>query len=227
MSSLTAVSPSGIDDAIAFAIDVGSTCVLRRDGSVACWGESPGPSAAGALLPEPVQTLPGVAEVRSGALGTYCARGDTGWVQCWRFSDAEREWTAPATVEQLAGAQAIAMAGHDEVCAIVASGEVVCHNLDSGFTITLPDSAGSLELVGTSLVACAADAQRSWRCWNILPPMLETIGTFSIAVPSEVPVRELAVAGLRVCVLREDDQVACVLATDAMPTLAVVDALPP
>ena len=210
MSSPVPVAVVGLDNHIdEIAVEDGSTCALRgRYGTVQCWGASPEDSPdEGSLRPQPIEGLSDVVELRAGVFGTYCGRHADETVACWRLQ--EGKWTAAADVAALAGARAIALTGSDEVCAIAASGAILCHNLDDDSTIALGGSDGSVALVGTQLWACAQNAQGDWHCWNVLPPMLETVGSNAIALPtSATPVTSLALGGLRLCALRQDESVA-------------------
>ena len=169
------------------------------------------------------QAIEGVAlaiELRAGVGGTYCGRRADGSVPCWRLQAGK--WTAAVDVTALAGARAIALTGSDEVCAIAASGEILCHNLDDDSTVALSGSEDSVAVIGTHLWGCAKNTQGDWHCWNILAPMLESVGSNPIALPASTsPVVSLALGGLRLCALREDESLACVDAND--PTLQLVD----
>jgi Regulator of chromosome condensation (RCC1) repeat len=223
-----AVAPTtalGIDDAVQLSLHDTTTCVLRAGGSVWCWGGSPTwKPEEGSALPRAIEGLSDVVELSNGILGSYCVRGAAGWTRCFKL--AEEQWQSPFDVPKLANARALILTGENEVCAIDAQREVVCHNLENDSLHTLPESSNSVALVGSELVACALDAAMTWRCWNILPPMLETTGTFPIAVPSGLSLSELHVGGLRVCGIREDNEVVCAAATDLVPRADVVPDLP-
>ncbi|HKP55956.1 MAG TPA: hypothetical protein VJV78_04525 [Polyangiales bacterium] len=215
--TLTPVAASGIADARQIALDDGSTCVVRgSEGQVACWGNSPSDAPdEGALTAQLIPGITGAVEVSSGAMGSYCARGAEGWVKCWVFDPDHHEWNPPVDVPALSGARAIGMTGFDEVCAIVASGQVQCHNLPLAQTATLESSEDTVELVTAgSLSACAQDSQGAWHIWNVLPVMLHNIGSPRIEIPSDQPVLELVLAGFRACALRSDHSVVCANAND-------------
>jgi hypothetical protein len=226
-NSLAPASPEGIHDARQLAIDEISTCVLRADGSVACWGASPADAPSrGSLVPMAVPELSSVVELRGGVQGTYCARGQAGWVRCWRLQDGV--WSAPALVDALSGARTIAVTFQDEVCGIAPSDQILCHNLDSGHDAALSGSQGAVELVSGLLSACARKQSGDWTCWNVLPPMLESTGSPPIEVHSEVPLLEIAIGGLRACALRADHAVVCADADSVTvaPELELVSDLP-
>jgi hypothetical protein len=216
---------ANLDDIAQLVLDDVSSCALREDGSVWCWGGSPKSAPdKGSLLPKPIAGLEQVVQIAGGAFAHYCARGAAGWIRCWQLEDGE--WTAPTEVPKLAGVRSFIVPGLMELCALMPSGDVACHNLENGSLNNLGDSRGSVALVGTDLVACAGDEDGQWRCWNILPPMLESVGSPPILVPSETGLTELIVAGLRVCLRRADAAVLCTTAASFTPTFEVVQDLP-
>jgi hypothetical protein len=222
-SSLLPVEVVGLENNVSeLAIQDGSACALRgKVGSVQCWGASPEDAPDdGSLQPVAIEGVSRVIELRAGVSGTYCGRRADGSVTCWQLQAGK--WSAAADVAALAGARAIALTGGDEVCAIAATGEIRCHNLYDDSTVKLGGSEDSVALVGTQLWGCAKNTQGEWHCWNVLPPMLESVGSNAIALPASAsPVTSLALGGLRLCALREDDSVACVDAND--PSLRLVD----
>jgi hypothetical protein len=234
VDALSPVPVSGVQDAIAMAIDDVSSCALRSDQRVACWGLSPEHAPeSGSLLPVTLEGLSEIVEIRNGMMGSYCARSADGGIWCWRVTDGA--WTEPSEVSELSGARTMALAAWNEVCAVSSAGNIVCHNLDSHVTIPLTGSEDSVTVRGAGgLAACGMSTSGRWRCWNVLPPMLETVGSTPVEVRSEVPIEELVIGGFRVCSLRADDSVACANANDIglMPLpenaeLAVVEGLPP
>jgi hypothetical protein len=230
--SLRAVTVRELADARALALDDATTCALRVGGSVSCWGGSPMDSPAqGSPSPVPIAGVEGAVELRAGLLGDYCARGEAGWVRCWKLEEAT--WTAAVELPALQGARALGMTGENEVCAILEEGSIHCHNRVSGLTIPLDDSQSSVELLAAgSLSACARNTAEEWHCWNVLPPMLETVGSPAIPVTSELSIEQLVLSGFRVCGRLEDDRIGCANANDvaalmSAPTLSVLADLPP
>jgi hypothetical protein len=227
-SSLTPVSPLGLSDVRQLAIDDTSTsCVLLGDGSVACWGGSPQGASPpqGSLVPVAIENLTGAIELQGGVLGRYCARGSEGWTRCFRL--VLGTWTAAVDVPAMAGARGLAIPAQDEVCGLFDTVGVRCQDLASGAVAELPGSGGSVEMKATGLYGCARNAQDSWRCWNLLPPMLHSVGSPAIEIPSDVPMREVAIGGLRLCGVRTDDSVVCGNASTGSAALTPVGSLPP
>ena len=226
VASLSPQPAVGIVDAEQLSVGNATTCVLHGGGMVSCWGGAhQNHPEYGSLVPQPIPGLPPLVELQTGVDDSYCGRADEGGVWCWKL--LEGRWTPPASVADLAPAQDVAMMGHAVVCAITESGVVACHNLENGRTTPLQQSEGSVELVGTTLVAAARDEAGTWQVWNVLPIMLESIGSYPLALPIEGEFKELAVGGLSACVLRLDDAVLCANANDQPLEGRVVEGLPP
>lgn len=226
--SVRATAVVGLEDAVGLAIDDETSCVVRgAERRPWCWGGSPAGDAEGrGLLPVTIANVSGVVELRSGVNGEYCGRLQNGSVRCWSLK--EDGWTAAVEVPALSGARSIAMAAFDEVCAVVGPGPILCHNLENGKTVPLDKSAGSVRVIGTgSLAACAVNGEGAWHCWNVLPPMLETVGSPRIDASADEPAVDLVFSGFRVCVLFPENEVACGEVTDwGLPELVRVAGLP-
>jgi alpha-tubulin suppressor-like RCC1 family protein len=224
-AALTLRAAVGVKDAIGLAIEDESSCALHRDGTVSCWGRSPESEPdSGTLTPQVIPDVSSAVELRAGELGTYCARSKAGHVQCWQVK--EGVWTAPMDVAELEGAKSIAVPWENEVCAITASDEVRCGDLTTGIAVTLADSADSIALEATgSLSACAKNKAGDWRCWNILPTMLESVGSPAIPITTDKPIRDLVLAGFRMCGIFEDQSVACANANDLLAQSGLLPAL--
>jgi hypothetical protein len=143
-------------------------------------------------------------------------------VSCWRVL---REGVTPLVAAAVSGARAIVMPHADYVCAILEAGNVVCQGFAEevkSVRVELPNSSGavSLEAGSGGLALCAVDAAHAWQCWNLPSYVFESMGiadvagVFPFVIDSDRPLRELAIGGFRVCVLRDDTSVACVDAAD-------------
>lgn len=228
--TLTPVAAQGIDDAIALALDDVSTCVVRKAGrTVACWGGGP----KDAWSPRKIEGLANVVELRAGTDGKYCARDANSAVLCWQSGNGA--WEPAQPVAALVGSKAVAVAGFDEVCALVKEGNIVCNSSDTGRSVPLDDSFGVVTLTAAgSLAVCANKRDGSWYCWNVLRQMLEDFGSPAIAVPNDQPLTELLISGFNVCALRADKSVVCANANDLLigangidaSNLKVVEGLP-
>jgi len=128
------VAVKGIDDAIQIATARYHVCVLRRGGTVSCWGSNffsrlgpPGDYAA-ASLPLAVPGLSGVASISAGGEHMCVTRKD-GTAACWgKLSDSLQLGEPPGKRLYETGLQdAIGIgAGHDHACAVRKSGRVAC-----------------------------------------------------------------------------------------------------
>lgn len=226
--ALDAVAPQGISDAAQLAVDGNSTCAVHGpERRVSCWGAAPADAPdAGSLVPQRIAGLEGIEQLQVGSFGSYCALDSGHTVKCWRTPDGQ-SWTEPHSVDGVSGARAIALPHPDYVCAIVEAAGVVCQGIDTDTSVELPDSEAAVALVsgGGGLVACAPNADLAWQCWNVPSFLFEAMGEsdvagrFPISVRSDMPVQELAIAGFRVCVLREDQTVACSYEPDASQLL--------
>jgi len=187
-------------------------------------GSPEGSPDDGSTVPEPIAGLSGIVELRGGVIDTYCARDADGAVYCFALDDGA--WTEPARIAGLAHARAIAVTGYNVMCAITEARGVACYNLESGVSTPLEQSDDAVALVGTELVACAQRSTGHWTCWNILPPMLESVGSPPIYVPEDELI-ELAIGGFRVCAVRQDASVVCANAELGAPELLTLPGLPP
>lgn len=228
VETLGATTAVGVDDAVELAIDDQTTCVVRGAArSVSCWGGLTGDAPVGpAPQPTPIADVSGVVELRAGVNGEYCSRLQDESVRCWSLQ--EGGWTAAANVPRLKGARGIAMAGFGEVCALFGSGPIQCHNLTNGKTVPLDRSTGKVRILGAgSLAACAVSGEGTWHCWNVLPPLLELVGSPRLDAVSPKPLVDLVFSGFRVCALHPGNEVACGEVTDwKLPELVRVEGLP-
>ena len=167
------VTVVGLSDVRQLAVDA-SSCALRADGAVWCWGGNDNNDAR----PAPVVGLPGkVVSVSTGG-GRACALLDDGRVSCWERGTGPRH-QPPTLVAGIDSARALSV-GPAHACAIVTGGKVTCwgknYRGELGVlpTTEYPPPRGA-ELVpgvsGASAIACgacstcASDATGVW-CWG-------------------------------------------------------------
>ncbi len=126
-----------LDDAIDLASGRNHSCVVRRDGSVACWGYNfdgqLGNGEGGNRSNVPVAVVSVSRAVMVAAGGNFsCALRSSGSVACWGGNASgqlgngrQTASPTPVAVTGLTGAVAIA-AGQAHACAVKSDGEVVC-----------------------------------------------------------------------------------------------------
>ncbi|MES2612048.1 MAG: regulator [Pseudomonadota bacterium] len=137
---LTPRQVPGISDARAVSVFDGHACVLRAQGSVACWGRNDHGelgTAASAPHTTPVEVagLPGAAKAVSAGKGFTCALmgGDGGTLQCWGSNASGQLGTgwpfkasqAPTQVVGISNALSVS-AGAEHACAVLDGGYVNC-----------------------------------------------------------------------------------------------------
>ncbi len=162
-------------------IDAGpsSNCVIHTGGALTCWGYGGGAGNLGAFGPEPVEGLPAVVSVSTGADST-CAVTHAGEVYCWPVADV----ASPQRVEGVGGATSVAV-GDGGVCVVHDDGGVSCWGeknaagqLGNGTTapqrrparvagvadaVAITMSAGSTRLGAHT---CVAHGDASHSCWG-------------------------------------------------------------
>jgi alpha-tubulin suppressor-like RCC1 family protein len=144
--STTPVAVEGLDDLVSITPGSKSTCGIREDGGVVCWGVNEfGQLGDGTLEdhadPEPVSNLTDALYLASGP-GHYCAVRVNGQVRCWgrglegQLGNLQHTANAssPTTVRTslisvLGGVGAIA-AGNASTCAVKAAGTAHCWGSD-------------------------------------------------------------------------------------------------
>lgn len=138
--SAQATYAEGLYDVVRVAAGNGSTCGVKRDGSVWCYGSGTPQLAApsGGMAPPPGTgtQVPGISDAVDVALfdGHACVLRKTGAIACWG-SNAQGELgtpgsatpvTAPVDVPGLGGAAKAVAVGPGYTCAVLADGAVKC-----------------------------------------------------------------------------------------------------
>lgn len=135
----------GLYDVTRVAAGNGSTCAVKRDGSVWCYGTgSPQLTAPGGMAPAPGTgtRVPGIGDAVDVALfdGHACVLRKTGAIACWG-SNAQGELgtpasatpvTAPVEVQGLGGAAKAVAVGPGYSCAVLTDGTVKCWGGNAG-----------------------------------------------------------------------------------------------
>jgi alpha-tubulin suppressor-like RCC1 family protein len=179
-----------VTDALHIAAGQYHTCIVRRSGKVACWGENTdGQVGTGTANGPPVATPTDVAGI-SDAVGIACGASFTcalrssGGVACWGNglggqlgTGAKQIQPSPAAVTMLTNAVAIS-AGESHACAVKADGKVACwgDNVNGQLGTgdqnerTTPTVIASLDAMGIVAAAarstCAAKKTGGVFCWG-------------------------------------------------------------
>jgi len=168
----------GISDAVQVATGIAKTCALRRNGTVACWGEL-GPKLASSH-PIPVDGLTGVSAISVGgsaATLTLCARHDDGTVSCVGSLPRGEFSMTPRKIDGLTDVAEVSV-GVDSICARRTAGTVACWGsgshgqIGNGATtaVTVPTDvtglADATAIVVGSYDACAIRRNKSVVCWG-------------------------------------------------------------
>ena len=143
--SATPTKVAGIEDGIALAAGHHHTCVLRKGGTVQCWGantdgQAGNGSLKNTLKPTPVYGLAGVQQLVASYYRT-CALTVQGEVLCWgNGSDGglgaghSALQLVPGKVKGLTNVVHIALSRH-HACAVRTDGSVWCWGSNAGFAL--------------------------------------------------------------------------------------------
>jgi alpha-tubulin suppressor-like RCC1 family protein len=211
------VRVNGVDDAVGVFASWSSTCAVRRDRSLWCWGAFPANS------PTPTR-IAGVAAVKQIAMGYghICVSTLEGKVSCWGSNDhgqlgdgSTTNRDQPFTVPGITDAKMVAV-GDPRSCALSASGAVVCWGadgiVDKAPWLT-PTPVEGLPPMRTIQMAddqaCGLTRNGSVYCWG----RYEAHGVAESSDPIKVhawgDVRSLAVGFQHRCALGGDGAVSC------------------
>jgi alpha-tubulin suppressor-like RCC1 family protein len=190
----TPVAVKDLSDAKALAINSPSSCALRENGEVSCWGETwgevdppPDGSSVGRTLqmytpaPRVIEGLADVTQISLGFLYSCAVLSDT-TVACWGWlsegmGGPEMPTAVPMPVADLSGAIAVAT-GDGHACALISDGSIRCWGsnaagqLGDGSQVSSPvpvavqgiDTAVAIS-AGT-FRSCALLADSTVRCWG-------------------------------------------------------------
>jgi alpha-tubulin suppressor-like RCC1 family protein len=223
---------TGIADAVAVSTGIAFGCVLRRTGSVLCWGTaaqlggSVPPNSPSVSLPAAVPEISDAIAISSGQDRT-CALHAGGTVSCWGteyYGDlGEGGGSAdipggPVTVAGLTDAAAISV-GRNNTCALRRVGSVVCWGAGRDGTLgdgrigpggadsNLPVPVSGIDdatAIAVGVQACALRATGTVACWG--PNARGELGNGTL-VSSGVPVPVVGLSA--VTALSAADDQAC------------------
>jgi alpha-tubulin suppressor-like RCC1 family protein len=215
-----------------------TTCALREDGRVACWGNNEsyelGEGFSGELSRRPV-VVRGVNDVSTLASGLdhVCALLKSGSVACWggntygqlgigrsHNGDASRK---PLLVVGLTDVSQLAV-GTEHACALRRGGDVACWGGNGSGQLgvgkvgslgyrhsitTLPDMADVVEIAAAWDFSCARNKAGAVKCWGSrLMTGLPESGTEPVTIIKRGAV-SLGARGSRACIRQSDGAVIC------------------
>lgn len=225
-SSALPVAVDGLDDVEQLALGVRHTCALRLGGDVVCWGEGVfGQLGNGAsdysLTPVPVNRLHDVREIAASML-TTCAVAVSAELHCWgldgRGETGARREREPVVRTRVGIDNAVEVAVNTEyACARTRDGRVSCWGYgvagrlgngrphSSRVPVEVPGLSGVTRLDIEQSMACALTDDDRLLCWG-------RVGSVENSPPStvaDIPVRDVALAGLGGCVLDDRGRPHC------------------
>lgn len=205
----SAVSVVGLTDPIAIALDWSTSCALRQNGEVECWGElwgtdsTTGPSLYSPLFTPVPKAIDGLTHVRGIALGYdySCAILQDTTVACWGLVSTYMGGTGtptvvPVAVPGLTGVVAIS-AGYENACAVLSDGSIRCWGSNAGllrygsstlFTssptpVRVPGINTAIAVAVGSGHSCALLADTTVRCWGLIARECTSDGCSSMSFP--------------------------------------------
>ncbi|MFT3767311.1 MAG: hypothetical protein QM820_17570 [Minicystis sp.] len=211
-----------IQDVVEAFVGVEHACVLRRDQTVACWGDNrSGQLGDGSKIPRPAPVVvPGLADVAALTLGLWhtCALTRAGAVQCWGNNNVGQlgdgtttEHLAPRAVPGLTDVVAIA-SGLLDTCALLRDGTVRCWGRrEFGLVNVTPPITSPEPVDGIRDAAAIAAGQRETCvvraagrvvCWTTLPGK-------PLRKKHLAGVAEVAVGDSHACARLRDGNVVC------------------
>jgi alpha-tubulin suppressor-like RCC1 family protein len=212
MGLLLSAGAASAESATAVFADYETTCALRSDGGVSCWGNTgiDNPYGPYGISSSPIDIpgLPaGVVEIAMSDVGGRCARTSAGAVHCWGQGF---QTSLPSLEPGLeSGIAAISPA-----CGLTTEGGVFCHPyVPRTYVENLESGVAAISTVGPS---CALMATGGVRCWgNNFEGQLgngESSGYEEAAVNVvglSSGVVEVETGGLHACALRSNGEVWC------------------
>ena len=135
----------------------GGGCGVKRDGGVACWGDSPAPPA----------WIEGDMVAISAGEAHLCGLRKTGELLCW--GEDRSGSTRPPS-----GVFTQVVSGRNFSCALRDDGAVACWG-EGEAVAEAPRGTGHSDLAADGGSACAIDAQARIRCWGNDAPWLRSL----------------------------------------------------
>ena len=183
------VTVVGLSDAVELTVGGFSTCALKTDGTVTCWGMNTygqlgdGSTTARSKPETSVSGLTAVVQVDAG-LNFFCARVAGGAIWCWGRNDfgqlgdgTTTNRSAPVQVPGITGALHLSC-GEDFACVVLADGTVTCWGRNHGgqlgdgtttdrsVPVPVPALSGVTTVAGGAGHTCARLFDGTARCWG-------------------------------------------------------------
>ncbi len=168
------------------------TCVVKTDGTIACWGNNADGETA---IPA---GLPAVAQLAAGFYHN-CVAERTGAVACWG-DDSYGESTPPASLNSVVQVST----GLFHTCALNIDGSVVCWGRDSEGETDVPAGLGTATAISAGgLHSCALLSGGTIACWG------DNI-SFATTIPAGLPpVKQVSTGRSHTCALTTPGAVVC------------------
>ncbi|HEX6241889.1 MAG TPA: hypothetical protein VFZ61_13365, partial [Polyangiales bacterium] len=194
--ALSGANASQLTDFVELAIGAEHLCALRSNGRVQCWGSDLGQMVSMANM----DAASPITQVAVGDAFTCVLRADAS-MSCWGAS--------PVVVGGALHATGIrALAANPQQPCVVTSGSSALQCYFTGAApgravFGMPESVDdSAQLVVGGALGCLIEAGRL-RCWALSEP--SSVNSWA----AELPVRQVAIEGARVCALLQDGRVRC------------------
>lgn len=231
--SETALDVDGLSDVVGLALAASTTCALRADATVHCWGaNSTGEVGDGTQTarkhPVHVTTLERVVSIAASDRH-FCAVAEDGTVRCWGGGGAALELgtrgssLTPRMVDNVSNARALALDSYTS-CALLDDTTVKCWGSNhyghlgrgEAVSVSLAESVVGLSgVIGIEAGAaiCARRGDGAVLCWGQESSFIEESDQIIYWLPTVVPwlagATELAIGNSHRCAVRADSSVIC------------------
>jgi hypothetical protein len=175
------VRVAGLKDAAQIVTAGDTTCALRKNGRVMCWGDYAGLFGTGKVRAQSLPGLvPGLSDVLqiAGGSSRLCATHLDGRVSCWSRD-------APKPVPGIDSAVQVAV-GSDHACARLRSGHVVCWTDQAEAPLEVAQLANAVWLAAADARTCAARKNGEVVCWGAIEVPAQGCEPWKSATPKRV-----------------------------------------
>ncbi|HEY0190891.1 MAG TPA: hypothetical protein VGC42_07185 [Kofleriaceae bacterium] len=223
--------------AVQIATTIQHACARMADATVRCWGDGTSGEVDGVVgsgehhTPVEVPGVRGAIDVVVGG-SLSCARLATGEVWCWGSHSfvamaEDDHGTAPAPVQELAGATRLWLAQDGDGCAKWADGAIQCWGGAAGYLAVgapgrygsgpapvVPELRGATEIALHDTLGCAVMPDTTVRCWGVnndgqLGDGTQTRRLTPVPVRDLTGVAQITVGDRSACARLRDGTVSC------------------